>query len=78
MKFLSNTYNPTLPNARMYFTTSYQDFLEPELAEQEWKQHLNWINSNVIGEPQGSDKYTVEELKQMGYIGVYSKEDNEN
>lgn len=71
MKFLSNIYNPALPNARMYFTTSYQGFLDPSKAELEWKNHIDWINENIVGEPQPTDTYTVEQLKQMGYIGIY-------
>lgn len=75
LKFLSNTYNPNLPNARMYFTTSYEGYLNPDLGNYEYEQYLKWINENIVGEPQGSDTYTVEQLKEMGYIGIYKQED---
>lgn len=74
MKFLSNTYNPCLPKARMYFLTSYEGHFDPIKGEYEWRQHINWINKNIIGEPMPSDTYTVEQLKEMGMIGIYKKE----
>lgn len=38
---------------------------------QEWLSHLDWINENVIGPPEATDRYSVEELEAMGMIGIY-------
>lgn len=74
MKFLSNTYNPHLPMARRYFNTSYEGHIDLQIGDFEWQEHLKWINENIIGEPMPSDTYTVEQLKEMGMIGIYKKE----
>lgn len=40
--------------------------------QMEWQYHLDWINENVIGPPKGTDHYTVEQLEEMGMIGIYA------
>lgn len=77
MKFLSNTYDTHKPDARMCFVTSFEGWLDNKVGDYEWEQHLKWIRTNVVGEPQATDTCTVEELKQMGMVGIYSKESNE-
>jgi len=73
MKHLSNIYDHRLPEARTYFTNSNHAMFEGEKAiDHEWQQHLNWINQNVIGKPKATEKYTVKELEDLGYIDIYS------
>ena len=45
------------------------------MMDYEWKNYLDWINRNVTGEPEGTDHYSVQQLKDMGMIGVYAKAD---
>lgn len=78
MRFLSNTYDPTLPNARMHQTLSYQSFLDPKLADHEWEMYLKWINSNIKGRPRATKEYTTEQLEGMGMIGVYADDEPKN
>lgn len=74
-RFLSNTYDPRLPDARKYHQQDYHDWQNgPEAIEQSWQRHLEWINQNVIGPPQASEKYTVAELEKMGLVGIYAPE----
>lgn len=62
MRHLSNIYDHRKPDARN--TT----------PEEAWRQHLEWINRNVIGRPQATETYTVEQLEAMGMIGIYAPE----
>ena len=67
MRFLSNTFNPKHPNARQYLARSIG-----EDEEQAWQHYQDWLRGKIIDDPQASKKYTVEELKAMGYVGVYA------
>lgn len=33
---------------------------------------MKWLADKIIGEPKATDTYTVQELKDMGMVGVYS------
>ena len=67
MKFLSNTYNPNDEDkAKMYLVLNFR-----ESREDEWQRWLDWLKGKVIGRPQASDTYTVEQLEAMGLVGVY-------
>jgi len=37
-----------------------------------------WLADKVIGKPQKTEKYTVEQLQQVGLVGVYAKEDTDD
>lgn len=74
MIFLSNIYNPELPDAKMYYICSSHAIIYGEEGiEREWQRHLDWVNRNIIGLPQATDKYTVEELVKMNIVGIYEK-----
>lgn len=32
-----------------------------------------WMRDKVIGEPQATDYYTAEQLRERGYVGVYRR-----
>ena len=64
MKHLSNIYDPRREDAKRVSLYSCD----------EWQHHLDWVNQNVIGEPQATEFYTVEQLKDMGMVGVYSND----
>ena len=67
MKWLSNLYNPRLADAKMFVST-----MSHEAQNEAWQRQENWLKDKIIGRPQGTQKYSVEQLEQMGYIGVYS------
>lgn len=72
-KFLSNISNPKSADARKYFTHNKEAFLDSELADLEWQYYLDWVEKNEIGRPSPTEHYTVEELENMGMVGIYSK-----
>lgn len=72
-RFLSNIYDPRLPNARMYLTFSYQAQQSGEAAmDIEWQHHLDWINENIIDRPKATKKYTQEQLEAENLVGIYA------
>ena len=66
-RFLSNTHDPKDENAPMYVVRSFH-----ETQEQAWANHLEWLKDKVIGDPQATEAYTVEQLKEMCMVGVYA------
>lgn len=39
--------------------------------DEERRNYMKWINRNVIGEPKAMPKFTVKQLMDEGYIGLY-------
>jgi hypothetical protein len=68
MKFLTNVFDPKHPDAKRYLSYRLN-----EDREAQWQYHLKWLNDKVIGLPEASDAYTVEQLVNMGYVGVYKR-----
>lgn len=58
LRYLSNTFNPSRPDAQ--------------------RGCLHWLADKVIGEPGPSEMYTVEQMKEMGMVGVYVIEPQPN
>ena len=67
MKWLSNTYNPNNKDAKNHVGRSFD-----ETQEQAWINHRKWLEGKIIGDPMPSEAYTVEQLKEMGMVGVYA------
>lgn len=67
MRFLSNTYNPDLPDARRYVSRN-----SDETQDQAWEHHRQWLKGKIIGKPQATASKTVEELEAIDMVGVYS------
>ena len=69
MKWLSNTHDPSSPDWTTYIHVR---------SDQSWESaidsHMDWLEDKIIGEPQATNRYSVEELKQMGMVGVYTKD----
>lgn len=64
MKWLTNTYDPRLPEAKEHFTKNkafptYEDF-------------LNWLSDKQIGAPKASKRYSSHFLQQVNMVGIYS------
>lgn len=66
-RFLSNTLNPSLPEARLMVEA------QGGFSESAWRDHLSWINANVIGPPRSCAAGTSEEMSARGYVGIYKK-----
>jgi hypothetical protein len=75
MQFLTNIHDPEDPNAKMYLALSFEDMGNPQGRERAWQEHLDWLKDKVIGEPQGTDAYTSDQLKELGMVGVYLDEE---
>jgi hypothetical protein len=45
----------------------------PDARRAEWNQHLAWIHRHVIGPPKPTPHYTVEELRKIGFVGLYAR-----
>ena len=38
---------------------------------EEQREYLVWLSDKIIGDPQATAHYSVEQLKSRGYVGVY-------
>lgn len=74
MTHITNTQNPYATDAKQNHFYSYPALRDLKVKEQEWKDHLDFVEHHVIGEPKATDKYTSTQLSQMGIIGLYKKE----
>ncbi len=67
MKFLTNTGNPKSKETEMQFLPH-----AGETRAEGWARHLRRLSTRIIGDPQATVVYTVDELKAMDMVGVYS------
>ncbi len=73
-RWLSNIYNPYLPDAERYLTYSISAYQNGGNAmKREWQAHLDWINEHLVGPPEKTHVYSVKELVKEGMVGVYAK-----
>lgn len=72
LRFLTNIYNPEQPDAKILLTRHFD-----ETVDGAWQQHLRWLKGKIIGDPQATDDYTVEELKSLDMVGVYVLEEDQ-
>lgn len=76
MRHLSNIPDPTSKGAKERFVYTKSSTYDGDIAlDYAWKGHLDWVNSNIIGDPIPTSQYTVKELKERNWVGLYSKED---
>lgn len=67
MKFLTNIYDPNLPDAKSSIATRLH-----QTRMQAWQEQEQWLDGKVIGKPQSTSRYTVKELEEIGMVGVYN------
>lgn len=72
MKFLSNTFDPNHKYAQIYVIREGD-----QTREQAWDRYMHWLSGKIIGMPQETDKYTVDELIRLNMVGVYSDQEIE-
>ena len=70
MRHLTNTYDPERDDARFCLAVALD-----ESRDEAWAKYKSWLADKHIGEPKAG-KYTVDELKQMGYFGVYAVDES--
>lgn len=66
LRFCGNTYDPRKPDSERHIRYDWNE--HPDVSLERHRLH---IRSKLIGKPQGSDVYTVEELEQQSYVGLY-------
>jgi len=69
MKFLSNTHDPKDKEADYYILRSADETQAQAIAA-----HHRWLDGKVIGRPQATKFYSVEQLEARGVVGVYLDE----
>ncbi len=67
MEWLTNIYNPELPDAKWYIP-----FSPYQTQGQAWEAHLKYLKDKIIGRPK-ANMMTVEELEARDLVGVYKK-----
>ncbi len=66
LRFFLIINDPKGKNAKMFMALRYE-----ESREEAWVNYLKWLEGKIIGDPQATETYTVDELKEMGFVGVY-------
>ena len=72
LTFLSNVYDPRLPDAEIRYR--YTGTGTPETRRVEWGDYKRWLKDKIICNPRPNKNYTVEELKKMNMVGIYRKD----
>ncbi len=67
MKWLTNIYNPKLPDAKHYISIAYHQTLDDA-----WQAQLDYLKDKTIGRPK-ANMMTVEELEARNLVGVYKR-----
>ena len=66
MKWINNIYDPNRNDSASRIIQE-----EHETHFQAWIRNKQWLSDKILGKPQATDFHSVEELEQMGYVGVY-------
>ena len=59
MKWLTNIYDPRRADAKSSMTLD------------DWEHQRIYLADKVLGVPKATKKYSADDLKLMGYVGVY-------
>ena len=70
MKYLTNLYDPKREDAKYLIHT-----LPHESEAEAWRRQVEWLKDKHIGRPQATKTYTIEQLEDMGYVGVYDNDE---
>ena len=66
-RWLTNLYDPRRADAKSLIITGTY-----EHPDEAWRRQQKWLEGKIIGRPKTTDHYTVEELEDMGSVGVYA------
>jgi hypothetical protein len=53
------------------------NIIDPRPAQKLGIAEPDWLKNKVVGEPKASARYTVEDLKEIGFVGVYVETDGD-
>jgi hypothetical protein len=70
MRYLTNLYDPTRLDA-----LGQIERIPGETWTEAREHYREWLHGKIIGEPQATETYTVEQLKAMHMVGIYAKDD---
>lgn len=68
MRWLTNTFDPSKPDAELYICG-----LSGETWEQAIERERHYLSDKIIADPKATEYYTVEQLEEIGMVGVYAK-----
>lgn len=71
LRWLSNIYDPKRSDTKYFFVSISRH----ETPQQVLNSHLEWLEGKFIADPQATERYTVEELKEQNMVGVYILEE---
>ena len=69
MKWLTNLDDPRHGGAHLHILHEIG-----RTRAEAWQAQERWLADKILGDPQATDYYSVEQLKQMGMVGVYTNE----
>lgn len=69
LRWIDNIYDPDRMDAKIQLPVRTEE--DRDVA---WEQHKSWLADKVIGEPKPTARWNVEQMKQMGVVGVYVNE----
>lgn len=72
MRWLSNIYDPDRSDARGRVVRCFG-----ETSWQAWQRQQEWLMGKIISEPLATPSYSMERLKAMNMVGVYSADGEE-
>jgi hypothetical protein len=65
LRWITNIPDPNKPGAAGQFSNRHPD--------QSWYEFLKWLSDKTIGRPKASDYFTIEQLEDVGEVGVYEQ-----
>lgn len=68
LRYFGNTYDPRQPDVLYSIVVGWD-----ESPQEAYQRHADWLRDKMIGDPQPTSTYTVEQLKKMNMVGVYSR-----
>jgi len=66
LRFLTNLKDPKVKNAKKYLLLS-----SDQTREEAWADLQKWLADKTIGQPQPTSSYTMEQLQEQNFVGVY-------
>lgn len=67
-KFICNVYNPTASNAMEKCVSLNAN---PDSLPRLFQYFLEYVSRHIIGNPKETNKYSVQQLKDMNIVGLY-------
>lgn len=67
MKYLTNMYDPSKPDAKSQVLCMLW-----QSVEEAWEKLQRFLQGKIVGRPKETDTYTVEELEAIGLVGIYA------